>query len=148
MKALARRQSGASIAEASAALCLLLPLVCLMIFAIVETSYAYLIKDSMAQAARQAARDLAIAYGQNPAVANDRSLQDALVFDHIRIQNLVNNSEQFDDPVFETASNPAKVRVTVRYLGGRYGLPTFPHSDPLGLGNSFIIFGGSTYRLE
>ncbi|MBI4532547.1 MAG: pilus assembly protein [Candidatus Melainabacteria bacterium] len=148
MKTACRHSNGVAIAEAAASISLLLPLFMLMVFVILEASYAYLIKDGLAHAARQASRDLAIAYGKDPVIANNRSLQNAQVFDRIRIQNIVNSSQQFDDPVFNTASDPATVSLTVRYLSRQFGLPAFPNPDPLRLGNSFVINGTATYRLE
>jgi len=143
-----RQSRGVSIAEAAAALALLLPLIFTIIFVILEASYAYTIKNSLAEAARAAARDLAMAYGQNPGIATDRSLQNTQVFDTIRITNMVNDSSQFDDPVFQTAQDPMTVAVTVRYLSGQFNLPPFPNPDPLNLGSNFQITASSTYRLE
>jgi hypothetical protein len=142
------RGRGATIAEAGAALGLLLPLAFTVIFVVLEASYAYMIKSSLSQASRQAARDLAIAYGQNPSIQSDRSLQNVQVFDNIRIKDMVADSAQFEDPTFQTASDPPTVSVTVRYLGGQHGLPPFPNPDPLHLGSSFQITANSTYRLE
>jgi len=55
-----RRQHGVSIAEAAAALSLLLPLMVCVLYVVLESSYAYLIKSSLTEAARQAGRDLSI----------------------------------------------------------------------------------------
>ncbi len=143
-----RQEGGVSIAESAAAMCLLIPLIFTLIYAVTEISYAYLLKTSLAQGARQAARDLAIAYGQNPAVASSRSLQDAMVFQNIRINNIINSNMQFDNPVFNTGISPHTVFVNVRYLGSQYGLPPFPNPDVLNLGNKFVITADSTYRLE
>lgn len=143
-----RTKKGVAIAEAAASLSLLIPLVMLILFVTVETTYAYLIQSSLAQGARRAARNLAIAYGQNPAVASDRSLQDAMVIQYIRIPNFINDNEQFDDPVFNTAMVPHTVSVTVHYRSGQYGLPVFPEPDPLNIANKIVITAESTYRLE
>jgi Flp pilus assembly protein TadG len=144
-----RKTTGSSIAEAGAALGLLLPLAFTLMFAVFEGSYAYLIKDSLSQASRQAARDLSIAYGQNGgAIANSRTLQNTLVFDRIRIRNMIASSQQFDNPVWQTALEPYSVTVTCRYTGGSYGLPTFPNPDPLRLGRNITLTSTSTYRLE
>lgn len=148
MNELKRREGGVAIAEAVAALAVLLPIAIVIVFVILEASYAYLIKHSMAEAARVGARNMAIAYGQNPTVANDRSLQNVMVFDHIRMTNMVNSSAQFDDPVFNTTSDPPTVMVNIRYTSNRYGLPPFPSYDPLHLGSAFVISAKSTYRLE
>jgi hypothetical protein len=143
-----RRERGAVIAESAAALALLLPTVIFITFAILEVGYAYLIKNSMAEGAREAARHLAVAYGQNHTVATDRSLQESKAFDKVRITNMIASSAQFDDPVFETAADPPMVSVTVRYTSGLNGLPTFPNPDPLYLGSAFAITHTATYRLQ
>jgi Flp pilus assembly protein TadG len=141
-------ESGISIVEAAASLSLLLPLMIVIVFVILEVSGAYLIKTSLSQGARRAARDLAVAYGQNPAVAGSRSLQNAMVLDNVRIPNMINDSRQFNDPVFDTNTTPHTVQVTVKYASNQYGLPPFPHPDPLNLGSQFAISAESTYRLE
>ncbi len=142
-----RRRSGATIAESAASLALLLPLTFMIIFAVLEASYAFMIKNSLSQGARRAARDLSIAYGEDPAIASSRALQETQVFDNIRIVNIINDSDQFDDPVWDTVGDPPTVTVNVRYQGGQYSLPPFPNPDPLGLGSTFIINAGSSYRL-
>lgn len=148
MKRLRNRKRGAAIVDTAAALTLLLPVAMLMIYVAVEVSYAYLIKASLAQGARQAARGLAVAYGQNPLVANDRSLQESMVFDHIRLHNIISANEQFDNPVFDTTASPHTVYVLVHYRGGQYGLPDFPNPDPLGIRGYVQLNSDSTYRLE
>ncbi|MBI4534606.1 MAG: pilus assembly protein, partial [Candidatus Melainabacteria bacterium] len=142
------RSKGAAIAEAGAAMCLILPVVFVVLFAVLEASYAYLIKDNLTQAARAAARNLAIAYVQNPDIVGNRALQESMVLDRVRLANFVNDSRQFDDPTFDTASDPPFVSVTVRYLGGQFGLPPFPNPDPLHLGGRYTIVASSTYRTE
>ncbi|HEY9870146.1 MAG TPA: TadE/TadG family type IV pilus assembly protein, partial [Candidatus Obscuribacterales bacterium] len=132
-------QGGVSIVEAAASLSLLLPLMMVIVFVVLEVSDAYLIKTSLSQGARRAARDLAVAYGQNPAVATSRSLQNAMVLDNVRIHNMINDSRQFDDPIFDTNATPHTVHVTVRYASNQYGLPPFPYPDPLNLGSRFAI---------
>jgi Flp pilus assembly protein TadG len=149
MRLLKRRgQQGVSVVEAAASLSLLLPLTITLLLVVLESSYAYLIKNSLSDGAREAARSLAIAYGQNPAIADDRSMQNSQVFDHVRITNMINNSQQFDDPVFDTGGSPATVTVNLRYTSGQYGLPPFPNPDPLNLGNNFRISAQAVYRLE
>jgi hypothetical protein len=143
-----RRCQGVSICEAAASLSVILPLVFLMLYVVVEVSYAYLLEASLAQGAREAARDLAISYGRNPAVANNRTLEDASVFDNVRIHNIINDSGQFDDPEWNTGTSPHTVHVVVKYTGNKYGLHPFPYPDPLHLGMNFIVTAESTYRLE
>lgn len=144
----ARRACGGAIVEGAAALTVLLPVVILLVLAAMEISYAYVLKGSLTEAAREAARSLSIAYGQDPTIATNRSLQDSKVLTKIRIANVVNNEGQFDNPVFDTAADPPTVTVTVRYLSQQFGLPPFPNPDPLNLGSNFQLTGVSTYRLQ
>jgi len=148
MRRVTRCGTGASIAEAAAALSLLLPLMILIIYVILESSYAYMIKNSLSEAVRQAGRDLSLAYGEDPNIMYDRAMQDIEVFDKIRITNMVNDSAQFSDPVWDTSNSPPTVRVTCTYLSSQYNLPTFPNPDPLRLGSNYSITATSTYRLE
>jgi Flp pilus assembly protein TadG len=127
---------------------ILLPVLITILFVVVEASQAYMIKESLANGARQAARDLAVAYGQNSTIANNRSMEDSWVFDNIRIKNIINSDTQFDDPVWDTSGQPPTVTVTVNYTSGQNGLPPFPNPDPLKLGNNFKLNATATYRLE
>jgi Flp pilus assembly protein TadG len=142
-----RRQAhGISIAETAASLVLLIPILFLVLFVIIECSKAYYIKDALAQGARQAARDMAIAYGQNKQIQYNRPMQDT-VYDNVRIPSVINSSAQFDDAQFSSSASPT-VTVTVRYTSGQNGLPKFPDPDPLKLGASFKLQASSTYRVE
>lgn len=142
------RKKGAAIAEAAASMVVMIPLMVTLIFVCLEVSFGCFLHENLAQAARKAARDLAIQYGADPKIVESRSKQDALVFDQIRINNIVNSSLQFDDPVFQTGNVPHTVTVTVRYLSNQYDLPKFPYPDPLGIGQSYQPVARSTYRLE
>lgn len=142
------RGRGAAIAESAAALALLLPVLIMIMFVIMEVSYAYLIKNCMAEGAREAARHLAIAYGQDRTVASDRTKQNTRSFDRVRITSMIASSTQFDSPVFQSTADPPVVSVTVRYTSGQNGLPTFPNPDPLNLGSNFQISHTATYRLQ
>lgn len=142
------RRKGASIAETAAAMVLLLPLLFIVLFVVLEASKAYFIKESLAQGARQAARDLAVAYGRNADIEGSRTMQNQMAFDNIHLNGVIHDQEQFDDPVFDSAGQPPTVRVTVHYRGGQYGLEPFPNPDPLKLGNNFDLSAASTYRLE
>ena len=143
-----RTKTGGVLAESAAALVVMLPVIVALTFVILEVSQSYLIKTSLAQGARQAARDLAIAYGKDPTVATSRAMQDSQAFDKIRIYNLINDSAQFENPVFDTSVIPHTVKVRVNYLSGQYGLPVFPNPDPLQLAGKFRVFAESVYRLE
>jgi Flp pilus assembly protein TadG len=143
-----RAQRGATLSETAASLSLAIPILLTILFAAVEVCQALTIKESLAQAAREAARNLAIAYAEDPAVAGSRALQDALVFDNVRISSVVNDSRQFGDPVFDSKSDPPCVRVQVAYQSGKYGLPVFPAVDPLKIAGKLTLESRSVYRVE
>jgi len=118
----------------------------MIIMVAVEAGYGYIIKINMDGAARRAARDLAIAYGQDPSIAQDSSKVNT-VLSMIRIANMVVDNAQFGEPVFQT-DNPPTATVTVTYASGQYGLAPFPNPDPLNLGPTFTISSTATYHLE
>jgi Flp pilus assembly protein TadG len=143
-----RLSKGATIAEAGAAMALMIPLLFAVLFVVLEASQAYMIKEALAQGARQAARNLAVEYGKDSAIQYRRDLQDAQVFSQIRLVNVINANEQFSDPVWNTSASPPTVTVTVTYTPNQHGLAPFPNPDPLNLGPNFVLNANSTYRLE
>jgi Flp pilus assembly protein TadG len=143
-----RKQNGASIAETAASLVLFLPILIAVLFVVLEASQAYLIKEGLSQAAREAARNLAVQYGSNSQIQYSRSMQDVMVFNNIHINNVVVSTNQFDSPTWDTAGIPPTVTVTVHYTSGKNGLSTFPNPDPLHIGKNFKLDATSTYRLE
>lgn len=142
------RQRGSSIVEAAVSMVIIIPIVIMILFVGMEASQAYLIKEALTQGAREAARNLSVAYGQDSNIQFDRAQQDALVFNNIRMASIINASAQFDNPVWNPNSSPPTVAVTVHYTSGQNGLPVFPNPDPLNLGPRFQVNGSSTYRLE
>lgn len=142
------RKKGSTIVETVASFVLYLPILVTFLFVIMEVATFFLIKETLAQAARQAARNLAVAYGSNRGIASDRTQQNSLVFDTIRVYNIINASAQFSNPTFNPNANPPTVTVSVSYTGNQFGLPPFPNPDLLHLGNNFVVHSTSTYRLE
>ena len=142
-----RASRGQSLPECAAALSLLLPLALVIVFATLEASHAFVIQNSLTEAARQAARGLALAYADDANVGADRSLQESMVFDSIRINKVIADSAQFADPEFDTSVDPPVVSVSVQYTGGQYGLPQFPVYDPLNLGAAYQLSSSATWRL-
>jgi len=142
------RKKGSTIVETVASFVLYLPILVTFLFVIMEVATFFLIKETLAQAARQAARDLAVAYGSNHGIANSRTQQNTLVFDTIRFYNIINASAQFSNPTFNPNATPPTVTVSVSYTGNQFGLPPFPNPDPLHLGANFVLNSSSTYRLE
>jgi Flp pilus assembly protein TadG len=142
-----KRQSGATIAETAAAMVLLIPLIFTVLFVTLEASKAYLIKESLSQGAREGARALAVAYGQNAGIQYD-SVAQQNILGQIHINGVIHSADQFETPVFNSSGIPPTVSLTVNYASGQYGLPTFPNPDPLNLGANFKLSATSTYRLE
>lgn len=148
MRKTTRNKSGVAIVEGAASMAVMLPIVFLCIYVALEVSYMYVLKATLAEGAREAARSLAIAYGRDPDIASSRSSQDSEVFDRVRIANVINASAQFNDPVFNANAEPPTVTVTVRYTDNQYGLPPFPNPDPLNVSGLLTLVGSSTYRLQ
>lgn len=147
-RVIGRKKRAAVIAETAAAMALFLPLTVLITFVGVEVSYAYLLKSSLSEAAREACRSLSIAYGLDSSIAGNRAIAEQKAFNHIRMHNVINSSAQFADPVWNTTADPPTVTVKVTYASDQYGLPHFPNPDPLHLGDNFVVVGTSTYRLQ
>ena len=143
-----RNRTGMSLAETAASMSFMLPVIMVVAFAVMEVSQAYMIKEGLSQAARQAARDLSFAYAQTKMVATDRNMQNNMVFNNIRVRNVVNASAQFDNAVFNEAVEPPIVTVTVHYTSNENGLPKFPNPDPLNIGDSLELNATSTYSVE
>ncbi|MBY0552523.1 MAG: pilus assembly protein [Candidatus Obscuribacterales bacterium] len=148
MKKFRYKGRGLVLAETAASMMILIPLMMVIVFVVWEVSQAYFLKASLAQVARQAARDLAITYGRNPDVATNRSLQESLVLNHISLNGVVVDPSQFSSVVFQTDLVPHTVTVRVQYSSGLFGLAAFPGPDPLHLGKGFLLTADSTYRLE
>jgi hypothetical protein len=146
-KASVRSQRGTSIAELAAALVVVLPLFVLILYVTLEACHAYLIKNGLNEATREAARDLAKAYDQNVLITDNRSLQDSEVLSKILIPGVLNSTAQFTVQFNDTAT-PPNVSVTAVYEGGKYGLPPYPTINPLHLNNPYKIACQSVYRLE
>jgi hypothetical protein len=144
-----RSRVGVGMAEFTAALTFLLPIIVISGFAAFQVAQVYMIKTTLDFAAQTAARKLAIAYGQDPTSAEAFPEK---VFDKIRLVGIVASTDQFSVPSgtagWNTTVNPPTVTVHVVFQGNKYGLPPFPNPDPLGLGESFSLKSSATYRLE
>lgn len=147
MKAGQRNKKGVLLAEAAASLCIMLPLLITVTFVALESNHALLIKNAVNEGVREAARGLAVYYGQDPTVAASRSTQNKQVYDNIRVKGIIASSQQFESTWDTTAAIPT-VTVKLTFAGGQYGLPPFPNPDPLNLGSRFRIESQATYRLE
>ena len=125
-----RHHHGTNLAEATAAIVLFLPLFMLMIVVTASVSTACLLQNALSASAHRAARSLALACLDNPDVENNRSQQEALVFDQIRIPGIIVDSRQFEAS-FDNQSQTQSVTVTVSYSPGQYGLYSGPNTFAL-----------------
>ena len=145
---MSRKKTGSSIVEAAVAMSFMLPLIFAILIVVIEISQAYLIRETLSQGARAAARQMAIVYGQDNQIKDDRKLQNKLVFDNIRMNNIINSSMQFENPVWDVTGSPPTVSVTVSYTSGKNGLPVFPAVDPFHFGDKTCLAARSVYRVE
>lgn len=143
-----RRENGNGIAEAGVAMALLIPLFLVLIHLTVEVAKAYLIKSALTAGANRAVRQMSINYWLDRNIASNRSIQNAMVYDKVRISTMIVDSQQFSDASFDLSSNPPVVSVTVTYTGGKYGLAPYPDPDPLALGANYVISATVTHALE
>jgi hypothetical protein len=142
------RNASGNISEFGAVLVIVVPLVIGLLFAGYEFAYGYMIKSNLDNAAKNAARAMAIAYGQDQTIASNQAKQQA-VYTSVRVPNFVNANQQFSDPDFKpSGGSPKSVTVTVSYLPGQFNLPKFPSPDVLNLSPTLRISGTYTYRLE
>jgi hypothetical protein len=143
-----RRVFGAGLVEAAASVALLLPLFLVLLNVTAVVVHVYMIKGALTQASSRAAREMTIHYWKNNQIAKDRALQDSLVYDKLRIANVINDSAQFSNAQFDLAANPPVVSVTVTFAAGKYGLPSFPQPHLLNLNANFAITSTHTHALE
>jgi hypothetical protein len=170
-----RAGRGQMIAEGTAAIVLILPILILTVFVAIEISKAWCIQQALEHACREATKMLAEEYGREgslntttgvavvPPIVTTRSLQNTDVFTPlvtppVGIKNIVVSVNQFTNPVWVipgvgiptpvAQGTPASVTVQCIYAGGTNGLPKFPDWDPLKLGATFKLAGSSTYYLE
>lgn len=142
-----RKNNGQGLAEVVAATVFALPVLVVIMLALCEVSQFFLIETTLQNAARQAARDLAIDYTQIAGIDTNATTQATYVFNNIRYHNIVNSSAQFYAD-FNEVDYPNTVTVTVTYTSGSNGLPKFPNFDPLNLGSKLNLSSTSVYRLE
>jgi Flp pilus assembly protein TadG len=138
-----------SLIECVAAIAVMVPIMIGCCMAIQEVSQAYQIKQGLAQAARQAARDMAAAYAQSKQIDGSREVQNSFVYNKVKVPGAVTHPTQFDTAVFETSVDPKVVSVTVHYKSnGSTELPAFPTFDPINLGSNFDLNATATYALD
>ncbi len=166
-----RKESGITIAEAAGMMALFLPLLMIMLYVMMETCQAYFISNSMDQAARQAARNIAMYYHTNPGIQNNNTqcltlccqpvckapgTAGAMVTDvsqfggaggagtAITWTNMGNMNQQ-------NQTSPPTVTVTCTYISnGTTQLPPFPIWDVLNLKKvaNFKLMGTAVYQVQ
>lgn len=142
-----RPSGGAAIPEAAASMLVLIPVLFFLLFAVMQGAQAYAINSVLTQASRQAAREIALKYLDDPAMAN-RDSQDEYVYNNIRTAGVLVDSGQFDTAEIDGNNDPISCTVTVHYKGGQYGLAPFPQFDVLHIGDSFHLSATSTFKTE
>jgi len=153
-----RSERGAALAEAAGAIALLLPLLVGMMLVIIEVSDYFVIKQQVAYVARQAAHEIAYAYGtlgyqsmnsngQSSGAAATGDANYSSIINKIVVPGVINkNSGSQFRTYFSIPNSPSMaqsyVSVTVTYRSGP-GLPEFPWS-PLKVGGATFDAAGST----
>ncbi len=136
-----RSNGGDSIIEASTAAALLLPVLFIMMWVITEVSEYFVLKQQLAFVARQAAHEIANAYGKlgytsmnsggnNSGPANSGDANYLEIINRISVPGIINaNSRSQFQVKFQIPNSPslsqAYVSATVTYKTGP-GLPKFP----------------------
>ena len=153
------RARGSSLVEFSAIAAFMIPVIIVILFAAIEGCRYVAILQGLDQGARQAARNLAVAYASNHGIVNDTSAQSTYGFGPVNIPGVINDPGQFDAPVWDNvpgatnevldATIPQSVTVVVTYKSaGTHTLPNFPDIDPLHLGSNLKLQQSATYIIE
>lgn len=142
-----RKKLGVTLTETVASMSVMVPILLSCGMVVSEVTHAYFIKQGLQQCAREAARSMGAMYNETSMVIGNKGLQDSLVYNNVRLSNIVGSSAQFDEATFDTTATPPTVKVNVRYTSGQNGLPAFPLFDPLGLGSNYKINAEAVYPL-
>jgi hypothetical protein len=141
-----RDARGAAMADAAAALTFALPIIIIAGFVAGEVAQAYMIHSALTQCAYRGARALAIAYGNDPVLAQANY---QTTFNNLPpFLNIVNSGQQYSVASWSLVTNPPTVTVTCTYQSGQHGLPKFPYPDPLNIGSKLTLSAQETCRLE
>jgi hypothetical protein len=145
-----RRKRGAVLVEAVLAITVFVPIMVVVVWAVLEVSFAYIIATNMNEAAHLAARALADEYVRNPSVVHDIKAQERIL-STVRIPSMVSTNQQFSLPAggFLVSSMPRSVTVQCTYLPGVGDppLPLFPNPDILNLKGQLNIQSSATTPL-
>lgn len=148
MRSFCRRKNGAVLAESVLAVSIFVPIMVVLLWAVMEVCYAYVIGIQMTEAARVAARSLADEYLKNRSVISSSSRQNAILA-NIRIPMMVEDNEQFTIHSWEPKGECRTVTVSCRYIPGvgSNPLPPFPCPDFFGLGGKLEVSSLATAPL-
>jgi len=151
-----RCSAGYSIVEVTMAIALLLPLLLFTIYVITQISEYFVLKQQLAFVARQAAKEIAFAYGTQgltqmnvggsaSGAANINNANYLQVVNGISVPGIINrNSASQFSVYFNIPNSPSLtksyVTATVTYRNGA-GLPVYPW-NPLGAGFAGIDMSG------
>ena len=151
-----RRAAGYSIVEVTVAIALLLPLLLFSIFVITQISEYFVLKQQLAFVARQAAKEIAFAYGTQGltrmnvggSTSGPANISDATylqVVNGISVPGIINRNSATQFTVYFNIPNSPSlsksyVTTTVTYRNGA-GLPVYPW-NPLGAGFAGIDLSG------
>jgi Flp pilus assembly protein TadG len=147
MKYKHRNNRGQGLLECVAATVFVMPILITIVFVLTEISQFFLIQAQLNNAAREAARNLAIDYVSVVGIDTNQALQASYVYNNIQLGNIVKSPNQFN-AVFDEVDIPNTVTVTCTYTSGQNGLAKFPSIDPLHLGNKILLSSTAVYRLE
>ena len=137
-----RKQSGATLVEATTTLVWFVPLVLTVLFVIIEATKAYEISRDLQIGAGLAARALA------SAGSTTTSQQQADILQNVVVGNTIVDSSQFYAVNWQRTSTPPSVTVCVQHKSTGANQPaTFPNPDPLHLGAQFVMKEQATFRL-
>jgi len=167
------RKSGATLAEAAAAMALIFPIIMSVLYVMMEASQVYVITEALNQSARQAARNIATMYHTYPQIALAANNSQALTLcckpickTPGTVGAYVTDVSQFGGAsgagtnlTFTNLSNmdlkgttaPPTVTVTCTYISnGTTQLPSFPQFDVLKLSKiaNFKMMGTAVYQIE
>jgi hypothetical protein len=166
-----KSNSGASLAEAAAAMALFFPLIIAILYVVMEASQVYVITEALNQAARRAARNVATTYHTFPGIVASNANALALCCKPVcqppgTVGAYVTDVSQFggaggagtaltftgmNSLDLKGNTTPATVEVTCTYISnGTTGLPQFPAWDVLNLSKvaNFKLKGSAVYQVE
>ena len=145
-----RRSKGAVLVEAVLAIAIFVPIMVVIVWAVLEVSFAYIIATNMNEASHLAARALADEFLRNPSIVHDNKTQ-ARILSTVRIPGMVATNEQFSFPpgAWVVTSVPRSVSVQCTYLPGVGDPPLalFPNPDILNIRSHLNIQSSATTPL-